>query len=270
MYTKKVIKIAAWAGAILGAIILVVAVTPFKIITAGERGVVLRLGAVNRTMSEGFNWKVPFIESVKVLDVRTQKEQVQASAASKDLQTVTAVVALNFHLDPESVSSLWKNIGSEFKSRIIDPAIQESVKAATAKYTAEELITKREQVKDEMRASLINRLAKEFIVVDEVSIVNFDFASEFNKTIEQKQVAVQQALKAENDLRRIKIEAEQRVAQAEAEAKAILLQSNAANNEKYVALKALEVQMEFAKHWDGKLPTQMVPGGALPFINVGK
>lgn len=248
-------------------VVLFFIINPFVIVPAGERGVVLNWGAVSgETMGEGLHWRTPIVQSVKKLDVKVQKEEVDSSAASKDLQTVTAKVALNYHLDPEKVNVLWQNIGSDYKVRIIDPAIQEAVKAATAKYTAEELITKREIVKDDIKNSLKERLTKEFINVDEFSIVNFNFSDSFNQAIEAKQTAVQQALKAENDLKRIKVEAEQKVAQAKAEAEAIRIQAQAVTQQggkDYVQLKAIE-------KWSGQLPTSMIPGGTVPFLDLNK
>ncbi len=265
MSTKTIV------GLVLGfvALIVLIAINPFVVVSAGERGVVLNWGAVSgKVLFEGIHWVTPIKQDVVKMDTQIQKEQVSASAASKDLQTVTSQVALNFHLDGEKVNDLWQRLGKNYKEKVIDPSIQESVKSATAKYTAEELVTKRELVKEDIKQSLKIKLATDYIIVDELNIIDFDFSPEFNKTIEQKQVAVQQALKAENDLRRIKIEAEQRIATASAEAQAIKLQSDAANNEKYVALKQLEVQIEFAKKWDGKLPQNVYASAPLPIMNL--
>lgn len=251
------------------ALIVLIIVNPMVVISAGERGVVLHWGAVqDKVLGEGIHWITPISEGVAKLDVQTQKEEVSVSAASKDLQTVSSKVALNYHLDESKVNALWQKVGKDYKTKIIDPAVQESMKAATAKYTAEELITKRELIKDDARTSLRIRLAEEFIVVDELSIVDFDFSDGFNAAIEAKVTAEQSALAAKNKLEQIKFEAEQKVATAKAEAESIRLQSDAANNEKYVALKALEVQLEFAKHYKGDMPQTLyimgASGGQLP------
>ena len=261
-------KILVWCGLGLLGLILLSALTPFVIVGAGERAVVLKLGAVDRVLSEGLHWVTPFVEDTEVLDVRTQKEEIDVNAASKDLQNVSARVALNYNLMPEKVDTLWKEIGEEYKARIIDPAIQEAVKAATAKYTADELITKREVVRDEMRASLKERLAKEYILVSEVSIVDFNFSASFNSAIEAKVTAEQTALAAKNKLEQVKFEAEQRVATAKAEAEAIRVQSEAANNEKYVSLKKVEVQLEMAKRWNGVLPVNVYGSAPIPFLEI--
>jgi len=251
-------------------IILVLWLMPFTVVDAGERAVVLRWGKVVRTLDSGVHWVTPIAESTETFDVRTQKEEVTASAASKDLQTVTATVALNYNLDPLEVGSIYQTLRKEYKARVIDPAIQEAVKASTAKFTAEELITKREVVKDEMLGLLRTRLASEHIIATGVSIVNFDFSKDFNQAIELKVKAQQMALQAENDLKRIQFEAQQTIAKAQAEAQSIRLQSEAANNEKYVALKQLEVQLEFARKWNGVLPVNLYGSAPIPFLTISK
>lgn len=247
------------------AIAIVCMINPFVIIRAGHRGVVLNWGAVsNDVLNEGIHFRMPIKQSIQSIDVQMQKEQVDSSASSKDLQIVTSKIALNYHLDPDKVNQLWQKIGSSYKERIIDPAIQEAVKASTAKYTAEELITKRDQVKEEIKTTLKDRLQNEFIMVDEFSIVNFDFSQSFNAAIEQKVTAEQNALAAKNKLEQIKFEAEQRISQAKGEAEAIRTQAQSISQQggaEYVRLKTIE-------KWDGKLPTQMIPGGTLPFINI--
>jgi regulator of protease activity HflC (stomatin/prohibitin superfamily) len=267
---KKIDEFTIFAYGVVIVVILLVALLllPFKIIGAGERGVVMRFGAVDRTMQPGIHFKLPIIERVAIVDVKTQKEEVEAQAASKDLQTVKAVIALNYNLAPDRVQELWKSIGSDYKVRVIDPAIQEAVKAATAKYTAEELITKRAVVRDDMKMNLIARLQPDYIQVTDVSIVNFDFSESFNAAIEAKVTAEQEALKQKNLLEKVKFEAEQKVATAKAEAESIKLQSEAANNEKYVELKRLEVQMKMSEKWDGKLPQNVYAGTPLPILNM--
>jgi regulator of protease activity HflC (stomatin/prohibitin superfamily) len=259
---KKMIK-----RVILGIVIFLGAITlfsSFAIITAGKRGVVLNFGAVsNRIMEEGFNFKIPYFQTVKKLDITIQKEEVMATAASKDLQTVSTKIALNYHISANQVNILWQSVRGEYKSVIIDPAIQEAIKASTAKYTAEELITKRSEVKDVVKLLLSERLAREFIIVDELSIVDFDFSKSFNDAIEAKVTAEQSALAAKNKLEQVKFEAEQRITQAKGEAEAIRIQAQAIQNQggaAYVNLKAIE-------KWDGKTPIYML-GESIPFLNI--
>jgi regulator of protease activity HflC (stomatin/prohibitin superfamily) len=265
-------------GIIVAGIIAIVALIvffgSFTTISPGEQGIVLRLSSINRVVENGFHFKLPMIERVVKINTQVQKEQVSATAASKDLQNVSAEVALNYNLFPDKVETLYSKIGTNYKERIIDPAIQEAIKAATAKYTAEELVTKREQVRNDIKLALTERLTPEYINVTEVSITNFDFSPSFNQAIEAKVTAEQNALAAKNKLEQVKYEAEQKVASAEAEAKSIRLQSDAANNEKYVNLKKLEVQIEFAKKWNGVGCQNNCWGvdaqNPIPFLNVTK
>lgn len=232
-------------------------------IGAGERGILLQFGAVqDKVFGEGLYFKIPLIQDVVKLDVKIKKDEVPASAASKDLQIVTSRVALNYHLAPDAVNKIWQEVGKNYHSRIIAPSIQEAVKAITAKFTAEELITKREIVKEEIKKNLGERLLKSHIMVDDLNITSFDFSKAFNDAIEQKVTAEQLKLKAERDLERIKIEAEQRVADAEGKAKAIRAEAQALfSNPKVVELRWIE-------KWDGKTPTYW--GSASPFIGLQK
>ncbi len=253
--SRTVIK----AAVIVALVLLVVIAWPFAIIDAGERGVVTRLGAFSRTIDPGFHIVVPLIERVTKFEVRTQKEQTDASAASKDLQTVNATVAVNYNIDPSRVAELYVNIGTDYKARVIDPAIQEVAKAVTAKYTAEELLTKRALVTEEIHTLLSERLGTSDIDVTAVSIVNFNFSPTFNAAIEAKVTAEQNALAEENNL-----------AAAQFQAQSIRVKSEAANNDKYIQLQRLEVERAAVEKWNGVLPTQMIPGATLPFINLTK
>ncbi len=214
----------------------------------------------------GWSLVKPFTVQVIELETRIQKEQVKANAASKDLQVASTDVALNYRIMPESAPWIFENIGLDYKARIIDPAIQESVKASTATYTAEELIIKRESVRNSIENSLRERLSKYRIEVDTLSITNFEFSPEFQKAIEDKQTAQQLAFKAENDLKRIKVEADQRIAQAEGEAKAIAIQVEAITKQggsNYIALKQIE-------KWNGVYPQYYFGGGSAAgtFLNI--
>jgi prohibitin 2 len=267
---RRTVKLIAWTVGIIVAIVLVVILAPFKTIGATERGVVLRFGEVNRTMQPGLNFKMPLVERVRVLDVATQKEEVTAAAASKDLQSVSSVIAVNYNLQPDKVAEIWSQFAGNEKEVVIAPAVQESVKAATAKYTAEELITKRELVKQDIITTLKERLSQSNISVSNVSIVNFDFSPAFNESVEAKVKAVQDALAAENKLKQVEFEARQQIETAKATAQSIRLQSEAASNQKYVELKQLEVQLEFAKKWNGVLPANLYGSAPIPFLQIGQ
>ncbi len=247
-------------------LIIILATNSFVIVQAGHRGVLLQLGAVKEgTLEEGLHFKLPFIQDVRSVEVRVQKAQTEQTAASKDLQVVTTTVAVNFHLNPSEVGKLYQNVGDGFKERIVDPAISEALKAVTAQYTAEELVSKRQEVSIKVKEALSKKLATYFMVLDEINITEFKFSTEYNNAIEQKQIAEQQALKAKLDLQRIEIEAKQKIEQAKAEAESLRLQKQEVTPE-LVELRKIEAQMEAIKKWDGKLPS--VTGGSVPFIDV--
>lgn len=251
-------------------LIVVFSVSPFTVIGPGEVGVITRNGAVSRIVGPGLHGKTPVIESVTRLDMQVQKEQTDADAASKDLQKATTTVAVNYSINPDKAQDLFVRVGTGYKAKVIDPAIQEAVKAATSNYTAEELITKRPEVTSEIKTSLSKSLGDYDISVSGVSIVNFEFSPTFNAAIEAKVTAEQNALAAKNKLEQVQYEAQQRVATAEAEAKAIRLSSDAANNEKYIQLKQLEVQLAFANKWNGVLPTNLYGSAPIPFLQIGQ
>lgn len=245
--------------AAIGLVVIVLS-SSFQVIGAGERGVMFSKlsGVQDVQLGEGLHFKIPLVEEIIPIDVKVQKSQTDARAASKDLQNVSSTIAVNFHIDPSRAQKVYQEIGLNFKERVIDPAVQEAVKSVTAHFTAEELITRRPEVKDAIKASLAERLKQFNILVDEFSIVHFDFSNEFNAAIEAKQTAEQSALKAKRDLDRIKIEAEQRITQAKAEAEAQRLQRE--------TMTPIMLQLRAIDKWDGKLP--QVSGGATPFIDI--
>ena len=244
-------------GVVIGVILIS---SSFKVVGAGERGVVFsKFGGVkNVILDEGLRFKIPFIEDIIRVDVKVQKSQTDATAASKDLQTVSSTIALNYHIDPGKVNVVYQELGTYFKERMIDPSVQESVKAVTALFTAEELITRRNEVSDKIKESLLNRLIAFNIIVDGFNIIDFSFSRGFNEAIEAKQMAEQSALKAKRDLDRIKIEAEQKITQARAEAEGQRLQRE--------TISPTILQLRAIEKWDGKFP--QVIGGAMPFIDV--
>ncbi|MEO5927766.1 MAG: prohibitin family protein [Patescibacteria group bacterium] len=255
---KNLIKFLVFG--VVGLILLII-VWPFGTINAGERGVLLRWGAVTgKVLGEGLYFRVPIMDRVITMDVQVQKEQVEASAASKDLQSVNSTVAVNFHISPDVVTHIYQDIGVDYKSRLIDPALQEAVKSSTAKYTAEELITKREAVRDDIKAHLMGKLEPKGILVDDFNIVDFNFSDSFNAAIEAKVTAEQSALAAKNKLEQIKFEATQDVESAKGRAEALRIESEAIkSNPQVLELRAIE-------KWDGRLPA--VTSGATPFINI--
>ncbi len=255
-------------GAVLIFILFLLFTTlrPFIIIGAGERGVVLNFGAVqDKVLDEGIHLRIPIMQRIIVIDVRVHKSQTDAEAASKDLQDTHSTIAVNYHILPEMANKVYQQIGKEYKERIIDPAVQEVVKAVTARYTAVELITQREKVRSEIKTLLLERLKPYNIVVDDFSIVNFKFSQQFTQAIESKQTAEQFALRAQRDLERIKIEAQQKITQAQAEAEALRIQKQNVTPE-LIQLRQIEVTAKAVEKWNGILP--QVTSDTIPFIDV--
>ena len=257
--TSKIIRYA-----ILGVAVIVILLVgnPLGTVGAGERGILLRFNAVTGTIyDEGLFFRWPLIERVIIVDTKIQKEQADATAASKDLQTVHSDVAVNFHVSPDRVANIYQEIGIDYKIRLIDPTLQEAVKAITAKFTAEELITRREAVRDDIKTLLKEKLEPRGILVDEFNIVDFGFSPSFNSAIEAKVTAEQSALAAKNKLEQIKFEADQRIAEARGKSEAMRVESEALRtNPQILELRALE-------KWDGVLP-QVTGSGGVPFINI--
>jgi len=266
-------------------ITLVVGMNSFAIVGPGERGVLTTFGQVEPySLGEGIHFKTPIIQGASLIDVKTQKVTADASAASKDLQVVSATVALNYKVNADQAHLIVQTIGMDYRSRVIDPAIEESVKAATAQFTAEELITQRALVKNTIEENLKSRLAPYSITVQNLSITNFDFSPEFNAAIEAKVKAEQDALRAERELDRIKVEKQQAITQAEAQNERVKLEADAeayaikqrADSEAY-ALQVVREQLsqsndliayESIQKWNGSVPNYMLGGGVVPFIDL--
>ena len=261
MQEMDVKKIIFRTGMVLVALVLIF--NSFGIIGAGERGILLQFGAVqDKVFGEGLYFKIPIVQNVVKIDVKIQKDEIPASAASKDLQIVTSKIALNYHLAPESVNRVWQEVGRDYNIRIIAPSIQEAVKAESAKFTAEELIIKREEVKEQIKANLTERLLERSIIVDEFNIIEFEFSQAFNEAIEAKVTAEQLKLKADRDLERIIIEAEQKVADSKGKAEAISIEAQALRQNPQV------VELRWIEKWDGKVPQYW--GEASPFIGINR
>src|SRR5215217_1301781 len=276
---------------IIGIIIIsIIAVSSVRTVDAGNRGVLVQFGNVDTdaSLDEGIHFVVPFRDNVVQMEVRTQKIVESATSASKDLQDVSTQVALNYHVNPDRAQVVYQQLGFEYPNRVITPAIQESVKQVTARFNAEELITKRETVKNQITDQITARLAAYNIVVDAISITDFQFSQLFKQAVEAKVSAQQRALQAQNELRRIQIEAQQNEAKAIGEQKANIAraegikQSNVLQAEgEAQAITIIDQQLRNnptylewlkATKWDGVLP--LVTGGAeggqgvTPFIEI--
>ena len=245
MTKKKIAAIVLTGAAALAA--LAVGASAVKIVPAGHTGVQVRLGSVSdQVLPEGMHFVMPFVTQVVNMDNRVLKSEAQSTSASKDLQNVSSTIAVNYRLQQDSAASVFRNIGRNYEEVIIQPAILESVKAVTAQFTAEELVTERQKVSDLMKENLSEKISPYGIIVELFNIISFDFSEEFNAAIEAKQTAQQNALKAEQDLRRVEIEAQQEIEKAKAEAESYRLKNQ--------EITENTLKMAWIEKWDGKLP----------------
>jgi len=240
---KKASRIASVVGTafVLFVLALMMSVSLGQV-EAGERGVVLEWGAVtSETKGEGIYIVTPFAQRVHTMSVQTEAYEAAASAASKDLQDVQTVVTLNFSLDPGRVNDTYQELRDDYIIRIVRPGVQEAVKAVTARYNAEELITERPAVRDAIEEILAIRLDEHGMIIDTVNITDFQFSQTFTASIEAKVVADQKAKEAENKLKQIIVEAEQTEEKAIGVANALIAQ---AEGDKQAAITRAEGEAE--------------------------
>lgn len=241
-------------------LVLLLLWSSFVTVGPGERGVLMTFGAVQHgVLTPGLHMKIPLVQTVKHMNVQIQKSQTEETAASRDLQDVTTEIAVNWSINPLDAEWVYERLGdeSQLSDKVITPVVSNAVKAVAAHYDAEQLVEKRDQVRDQVQQQIVAALAPYKVQVQGVNITNFKFSADYASAIEQKQVAQQKAQQAEYDLARIKVQAQQAVAQADGQAQAQkLLQSSI--TPQIIQLKAVE-------KWNGVLP-QVTGNGAIPFI----
>lgn len=265
------IKIAAAVVTII--VIIVILAESIVIVEAGHRGVVLYLGAVeNRVLGEGVHFIAPFLEQVVPMEVRTQKFQAEASAASNDLQEVQTVIAVNYRIDPTEANKIYQTLGVNYGDRVISPTIQESVKASVAKFNAEDLITKRETAKSVIANAIRSTLAANDIQTQNVFITDFKFSDAFASQIEQKVVAFQKYLTELNNLRSVSVVANQSVAQAEGQARATAAKATGESQAIKIITSQLRESPEYLQwqaisKWNGQMPYALGSSG-FPFFQL--
>lgn len=262
--SKKITTIVI--AAVVALFVLVTAFNCFTIVEAGHTGVVVTLGKVQEgVLQEGLHVKAPFVQEVVKIDNRIVKLEVDTEAFSKDLQTVATTLAINYRVDTSKSYSIYKNIGADYETVLVTPAVNEVLKAITAQYTAEESVTNRSLISDGLVEGLNNKLNTSGLYVTDVNIINFDFSEAFITAIEEKQVAQQQLLKAETEKQTAITNAE-----AEAEATRIRAQAEAdANNLIKASLSEAVIRSKFYDTWDGKLPQAMGSDSVITNIDGG-
>lgn len=248
-------------------LVLTVAVSSITVVGAGERGVQVTFGEVNPVPLESGVHFVNPVSHVYEVNVQLEKAVLEnASASTKDLQQVHTDITANYRLSDLKVAEIYKNYGVTVVDKVLAPSLNEAFKTVTAKYNSEELVTKRDEVSAAILDHVRTKLSQFDITVDSISLVNFGFSAEYQHAIEQKVIATQAKLKAEQDLQRIQVEAQSRIAQADGEAKAIAIQAQAIQS----SGGAQYVQLEWIKRWNGKLPDTVVNGQTGMMLNMGK
>ena len=239
---------------IIAVILAVIGVNSFQTIRSGEVGLKVRFGKiVNTKLDEGLNLKIPFIEKIVTVNIKVQKVELQTESSSKDLQTVGTDIAVNYRIESDKATHLYRTVGNNYEMTILDPAIKESIKAVIAKYTAAEVITERAAVSKNCMEELQAKVQKYGIVIDNFNITNLTFSEEYSKAIEDKQVAEQKLEKA-------RLEAEAKIVEAEATKKANDLMKQSLTDEL--------IAREFIAKWDGHLPQTYAGGDILKMFNI--
>lgn len=245
--------------------VLTIVASFFVIIDAGQRGVLMTFGKVQEpVLGEGLHLVIPLVNTVQKLTVRVQSQEISAEASSRDLQDVFTDVALNWHIIPDKANLIFQQIGDEqaIITRIINPAVEEVLKAVMAQYTAEEIITKRGEVKAGVDRALTERLQTYHVGVDDISLVHVHFSQRFGDAVEAKQVAEQEAKRAEFIALKANSEAEAKVnlARGEAEAQRLVQQT----------LTADLLQKLMIEHWNGSLPLVVGQQDPKTLLDLGK
>lgn len=254
-------------------IVLITLLSSITSVPVGHTGVVLRFGSITaETLDDGWHIRVPFVESVETVSNKVMKADVEAASISRDLQAISSNISINYHLAAENSADIYKSVGLTYEDTLLQPAIQEAVKAVMARYSAEELITERSIVSSEISDEIRNKVADYGIIIDEFNLTNFLFSEEFDAAIEAKQIAEQDKIKAATEKEKKTIEAEAAAAEktiaaeadaeatrvkAEADAEAIRIKAEAeaeANKKVAQSLTDDVIEYEKIKTWDGVQP----------------
>ena len=235
-------------------VVLITLFNSFQIIKSGEVGLKVRFGKiVNTSLNEGFNLKIPFIESIVKVNIKVQKSELSVESSTKDMQIVNTTLAVNYRVDSKRASELYRRVGSSYEETVLQPAIKESIKSAIAQYNAEEITTKRAEVSTNCLKVLQEKVEKYGIIVEDFNLTDFSFSEEYTKAVEEKQVA-------EQNLEKAKLEAETKIVEAEATKKANDLLKQSLTDEL--------VAKQFIEKWDGHLPTTYAGDNILGMFNI--
>lgn len=260
-------------GIFVGLIVVILLFSSWTIVSPQEKAIVVRLGSIKGILESGFNFKMPFIDKIVKMDISTNAIKGTELGYSKDGQTVAFEATMTYALNSGEVENIYKEYRKDYESRVILPAIKEAIKTVASKYTAQGIIENRSKLSSEMKDLLAAQVVTRGFVVEGVVVTNIDFDDAYEAAIQNKQIAEQQALAQINVTRQEDEKKKQEILKAEALAEKTRLESQALasqQGEKVINKIYAEAALEAAKKWDGKLPTQMIPGQTLPFIQLGK
>ena len=245
-------------------IIFLISCNPIAMVGVGERGVKVTLGRVSpESFSEGIHFVMPFIQKIKVMNVKTQKTERETEVYTKDIQQARISYVVNFNLMPQHVHKMYRNVGMNYQDTILMPAIEGTIKDVIGKWNAQDLVANREKATTEILIKLQNQLADDYINVTAFQMTAINYTDVFERAIEEKVKAEQEALKAKNKTVQVEEEARQKLISAEAEAKSMRIRATALTQNKAL------VEYEAVQKWDGKMPQYML-GNSVPFLNISK
>lgn len=251
-------------GGLLAFIILLVMCNPIAIVDVGERGVKTTLGKVSpESFSEGVHFVTPFVSHIHTMDVKTQKSNIATTVFTKDIQQARLVYVVNYNLQPENVHKMYREVGKDYKDKIVVPIVEGTIKNVIGGWNASDLIANRSKATSDILTQLQDQLADNYINVTDFQITGIDYSDAFEKAIESKVTAEQEALKAKNKTVQIQEEAKQKVISAEAEAKSIRIKAEALKQNKDL------VNLTLAERWNGVLPNYMT-SNSIPMFNISK
>lgn len=256
----------------LGVVFIIVLIVIFASLTTvptGFVGVKTKFGKVqDDVIQEGLNIKAPFVEKIVKIDCKTKKIEETTEGSTKDMQTANVSIAVNYNVVKETANKLYKEVGTEFESILIEPAIQESIKSAMAQYTAEELITQRAAVSNKIQETLIGKISERGFSITEFNLTNIDFSDAYDKAIEAKAVKQQEVATAQAELEKQKIQNQKEIEIAQKDAEVMRLK-NQEITDKTLELKALDVKQSLINKWDGKLPTTSLGNSSNILFGIG-
>ena len=249
-------------------IALIVLFASIKTVPTGTVGVKTRFGAVQASViTEGINFKVPFIEKIVLINCKTKKLETYAESSTKDMQTVNVTIAVNYNVNKDTANKLYQEVGLDYEEIIIRPAMLESIKSSMAQYTAEELITKRAEVSEKIKETIIAKVSERGFTITGFNTTDINFSDAYNQAIEKKAVAQQEVETAKANLEKQQIENEQRISVAETDAKVMEFQ-NSKITENTLKLKELENQEKFINKWNGAVPSTMLNDGMMAMFGI--